>query len=970
MAATAEFDTATDSSRERAAPEVELAVLGKRIPNRKAICDVPALAEDIGRLAAEHDDPVVRRGAVLDLLKQVLADATGEIRRRLEATNDGAACVRGRAWLMDQVIRLIATQAADREFPATNPTTSERIAVTAVGGYGRGELAPQSDIDLLFLLPYKQTARCEQIVEYTLYMLWDLGLKVGHSTRSVSECIRQAHADITIRTAMLESRFLWGDDALYDEMREKFMADIASSSPLEFVEQKLQESDHRHQRMGDSRYVVEPNIKDGKGGLRDLHTLFWISKYVYRIDDVSELVERGVLDLGEAQRFAQAQKRLWTIRCHLHYLTGRPEERLTFDVQPVIAERLGYTDRAGAMAVERFMKHYYLTAKDVGDLTRIFCAAIEAEYKRRRRRFRLPKMFGEERFGDFRVEGDRITVIDDHAFERDPVNIIRLFHESHFRDLMIHPHALRVITQNQNLINADLRRDPEANRLFLEILSSERGPERNLRRMSEARVLGKFVPDFGRVVAQMQFDMYHTYTVDEHTLVCLGVLHAIEQGELKDIAPIATDVVHKVLSRRALYVAMFLHDIAKGRGGNHSILGERVARRVCPRLGMTEEETDTVAWLIRWHLLMSDTAFKRDIHDPKTVEDFARVVQSPERLRLLLVLTVADIRGVGPHVWNGWKAQLLRDLYYATDEMLTGASSPAKTGARVAAAKNKVTEQLVGWTDAEIEAHLGLGYDPYWLGFDTDTLVRHAWLVRRAQASDARLVVEHRLDPDREVTEVTVYAADHPGLFSRIAGAMSAVGANIVDARIVTLANGMAIDTFMIQDDKRQMFDRPDRLARLASAIERTLDGSLRLEEQLEKKGTLTGRRTRALKVPPRVLIDQKASVTHTVIEVNAHDEPGVLHRMTRALARVGVQIHSATVSTYGERFVDVFYVKDVFGLKIDSARKLDEIRAALLEALGVQPEPSKPEPPKPEASKPEVSKAEPKKEARKKQGS
>jgi len=936
LAATAEFETSAETGRDRAQPRVELAVLGKRVPNRKAICDLPALEARIAETADTVSDATARRAAILDQLKSALAEATAEIRRRLEATNDGAACVRGRAWLMDQVIDLIASHAADREYPATNPTTSERISVIAVGGYGRGELAPESDIDLLFLLPYKQTARCEQIVEYMLYLLWDLGLKVGHSTRSVAECIRQANADITIRTAMLESRYLWGDEALYEELRTTFMADVASGSPLEFVEQKLQESDNRHRRMGDSRYVVEPNIKDGKGGLRDLHTLFWISKYVYRIDDVSELVERGVLDLAEARRFAQAQKRLWTIRCHLHYLTERPEERLTFDVQPVIAQRLGYTDRAGAIAVERFMKHYYLTAKDVGDLTRIFCAAIEAEYKRRRRRFRLPSLFGETRFGDFRVDGDRINVIDDHAFERDPVNIIRLFHESHVRDLMIHPRALRLITQNQDLINAELRKDPEANRLFLEILTSERGPERILRRMSEARVLGKFVPDFGRVVAQMQFDMYHTYTVDEHTLVCLGVLHAIEQGELKEIAPIATDVVHKVLSRRALYVALFLHDIAKGRGGDHSILGERVARRVAPRLGMTEEETDTVAWLVRWHLLMANTAFKRDIHDPKTVEDFARIVQSPERLRLLLVLTVADIRGVGPHVWNGWKAQLLRDLYYATDELLSGASSPKNTGARVAAAKKKVADELTTWSPEEIEAHLALGYDPYWLGFDTETLVRHAWLVRRAKASDARLVVEHRLDPHREVTEVTVYAGDHPGLFSRIAGAMSASGANIVDARIVTLADGMAIDTFMIQDDKRQVFERPDKLARLASAIERTLDGSLKLEEQLEKKGSLTARRTRAMKVPPRVLIDQKASVTHTVIEVNAHDEPGVLHRMTRALARVGVQIHSATISTYGERFVDVFYVKDVFGLKIDSARKLDEIRTALMEALGV----------------------------------
>ncbi|NQW09291.1 MAG: [protein-PII] uridylyltransferase [Alphaproteobacteria bacterium] len=912
-----------------------LAVTGKRVPNRKAVCDTETLAGEIAVIAKDEANDVTRRVAILDRLKIALAAGTTEIRHRFETSNDGAACVRGHAWLMDQLLGVIADHAAGREYPTTSLTDAERIAVAAVGGYGRGELAPQSDVDLLFLRPYKQTARGEQIVEYTLYLLWDLGLKVGHSTRSTEECVRQAKADITIRTALLESRFLWGDAHLYGEMRHRFFADVATGSPLDFVEAKLAESDERHHRMGDSRYVVEPNIKDGKGGLRDLHTLFWIGKYVYRVDDVRELVGRGVLALDEARRFAKAQKQLWTIRCHLHYLAGRPEERLTFDVQPIIARKLGYTDHAGAVAVERFMKHYYLTAKDVGDLTRIFCAAIEAEHKRRRPRLRLPRFWGEARFGDFRMEGDRVTVVDDHAFERDPVNIIRLFHEAQARDAMIHPVALRLITQNLNRIDRALRRDPEANRLFLEMLTSPKGPERILRRMSEARVLGKFVPDFGRVMAQMQFDMYHVYTVDEHTLVCLGVLHAIEKGELAEIAPIATEVVHKALSRRALYVAAFLHDIAKGRGGDHSVLGERVARRLCPRFGMTDEETDTVAWLVRWHLWMSNTAFKRDIQDPKTVEDFVKVVQSPERLRLLLVLTVADIRGVGPHVWNGWKAQLLRDLYYAADEALAGQSARRGIESRVAAAKTRLAEQLPDWPAEEIEPYTALGYGPYWLAYNAETHARHARLIRQANRDKAPLAVDTRVDAHREATEVTVYATDHPGLFSRVAGAMSACGANVVDARIFTLANGMALDSFMIQDEGRTAFDRPDKIARLVASIERALEGTLRLEEAIEARKPTISKRTRALKVPPRVLIDNTASAAHTLVEINARDEPGVLWRITRAMAGAGVQIHSALISTYGERFVDVFYVKNVFGLKIDSERKLAEVRAVLMKALG-----------------------------------
>jgi len=921
-----------------AAAELDgLAVVRKRVPNAKAICDAAPLAAEIEAIADDHDDGVRRRAVVLARLKRALADGRAEIRRRFEASNDGAACVRQNAWLMDRLIEIAAWLAAEREYPATNPTTSERIAIAAVGGYGRSELAPESDVDLLFLRPYKQTPRGEQIVEYLLYLLWDLGLKVGHSTRSCEDCVRQAKADVTIRTALLESRFLWGDEALYGELRQRFFGEIAAGSPLDFVEAKLQESDDRHRRLGDSRYVVEPNVKDGKGGLRDLHTLFWIGKYVYRVDDVTQLVERGVLAVDEARRFAKAQKLLWTIRCWLHYLAGRAEERLTFEMQPVIAERLGYTDHAGSVAVERFMKHYYLTAKDVGDLTRIFCAAIEAAHQRRRPWSRLSRLRGEERFGDFRIEAGRITVIDDAAFARDPVNIVRLFHESHARNAMVHPHALRLITQNLHRIDGELRRDPEANRLFLAMLTASRDPSRVLRKMSEAKVLGKFVPDFGRVVAQMQFDMYHLYTVDEHTLVCLSVLHAIEAGELREVAPIATEVAPKLQSRRALYVAMFLHDIAKGRGGDHSVLGERVARRLCPRFGMTEEETDTVAWLVRWHLLMSNTAFKRDVNDPKTVEDFVKIVQSPERLRLLLVLTVADIRGVGPHVWNGWKAQLLRDLYYRADEVLAGDSGRRGTAGRIDAAKRRLAAALPDWSEAEIDDHTALGYPAYWLAFDTATHVRHARMVRAATRDGAHLAVDTRVDPAREVTEVTVYATDHPGLFSRIAGAMAATGANVVDARIFTLSNGMALDTFMIQDENRTAFDRPDRIAKLVSAIERALGGTLRVDKALDARKPTLGGRTRALKVPPRVLIDNKASVTHTVVEVNGRDEPGVLWRMTRALAGVGVQIHSASISTYGERFVDVFYLKDVFGLKIDSKSKLEDIRRVLFAALGAE---------------------------------
>jgi len=918
-------ETGTDSAVPAPAPKIR---------SRKKIADPAALAESIDALWKETENADTFRAGFLKLLRHAVDDGRAEVERRFLESNDGAEAVRANTYLMDVIVQAIADTATTRIYRNANPTQGELICVAAVGGYGRGEMAPFSDLDLLFLLPYKQTPYSEQVVEYILYLLWDLRLKVGHATRSVDECIRQARADMTIRTSLLELRYLWGAEPLYADLRARFRKDVETGTEMEFVEAKLSEADERHERLGDSRYFIEPNIKDGKGGLRDLHRLFWIGKYVYKVDKVSDLVERGVLTAAESRKFAKAQKLLWTIRCHLHYLTGRAEERLTVDLQTEIAKRMGYTNRAGAVAVERFMKHYYLVSKDVGDLTRIFCASIEAE-NRRKPRLRLFWGFQRRRdLGDFRVDGDRLNVVDDEVFSRDPVNLIRFFHTAQKHDLELHPHALRLVTQNLKRIDKDLRRDEEANRLFIEMLEAPQGPERIFRRMNEAQVLGRFVPDFGRVVAQMQYDMYHVYTVDEHTIVMLGILHRIEKGELAEIAPIATEVVHKVISRRALYVAVFLHDIAKGRGGDHSRLGERVARRLCPRFGLSEEETETVAWLVRWHLLMSYAAFKRDVNDPKTVHDFSAIVQSPERLRLLLVLTVADIRAVGPNVWNGWKAALLRELYWAADEALTGQGDEAGRKRRVEQAKQALAEALVDWPAEDIERHLSLGYADYWLAFDLETHVRHARMVRTAETEGRELAIESRVDSAREVTEIIVYTSDHPGLFSRITGAMAISGASIVDARIATFSNGMALDVFWIQDEDRKAFDRPDKLAKLSVAIEQALTGRLNLLSELVKRQRSIERRARVMKIPTRVLVDNKASVTHTVIEVNATDRPGVLYRIARALREIKIQIFSAKISTYGESFVDVFYVKDLFGLKIDSESRIQEIREALLAAL------------------------------------
>ncbi|HET7717003.1 MAG TPA: [protein-PII] uridylyltransferase, partial [Bauldia sp.] len=692
----------------------------------EAVIDGAALGVELAGIAGGRKGTLsaADRAKIVSRLKAVLAEGRAEAERQLRADGRGTACARRLSDLQDAIIRAIHDFAIRNVYPSDNPTASERMAIVAVGGYGRGTLAPGSDVDLLFLLPYKQTPWGESVVEFILYVLWDLGLKVGHATRSVTECIRLSRSDMTIRTAVLEARYIWGEKALYDDLVARFDAEVVKGTGPEFIAAKLAERDARHRQQGASRYLVEPNVKDGKGGLRDLHTLFWIAKYFYRVQSREELVKAGVFSRAELQRFRKSEDFLWAVRCHMHFLTGRAEERLSFDIQREMAARLSYTTHPGLKDVERFMKHYFLVAKEVGDLTRIFCAALEEHHGKpvpalnrflrlgRKRRTKVPGST------DFVIENDRITVADDKVFARDPVNLIRVFHFADAYDLPFHPDAMQLVTRSLGLIDAGLREDPEANRLFLEILSSRKNAELVLRAMNETGVLGRFIPDFGKVVAMMQFSMYHHYTVDEHLIRSIGNLAEIERGEAAEAHPLASEIFPGIKDRVVLYVALFLHDIAKGRPEDHSLAGAKVARKLGPRLGLSPAQTETVAWLVEHHLLMSITAQSRDLNDRKTIVDFAAVVQSLERMKMLLILTVADIKAVGTGVWNGWKGQLLRTLYYEAEPLLTGGHSQVSRDRRVAAAREELAEALADWPKRERDAYLSRHYPAYWLRVD------------------------------------------------------------------------------------------------------------------------------------------------------------------------------------------------------------------------------------------------------------
>ncbi|MBL4602351.1 MAG: [protein-PII] uridylyltransferase [Emcibacteraceae bacterium] len=905
-----------------------------KIKNHRDIFNRKDQARELDILKEKYRSDQIRT-PLLELMKNAYDHGFQNIKERADNGETGVNLANTQSFLTDEIIHLLYDVVTQYIYHVPNPTMGERLCLAAFGGYGRQEMAPYSDIDLLFILPYKKTAWSEQVVEYILYILWDMGLDVGHAVRTVDECIRLCKTDLTIKTSLLEMRYIWGEEKLFDELVTKYDKKIVKGNAPEFTEQKLQERDARHKRLGDTRYVVEPNLKEGKGGLRDLHTLFWIAKFIYKVHKVSEIVEKGVFSPEEYREFQKAEDFLWAVRFHLHYFAGRPEERITFDVQKALSEKLEYADRPNVSGVERFMKHFFLTAKNVGDLTRIFCAYLEEKHKRRPLRF-SNFSFRKKSADGFPIEGSRLSIKNVEVIEKDPVKMIEIFHVAQKFELDIHPRALRMIRQNLKLIKGRTRSNERANDIFIDILTFKDGPGFALRLMNEVGVLGRFVPDFGRVVAQMQYDMYHVYTVDEHTIRAIELLSEVERGVLAEEHPLANEIVHKVLSRRVLYISVFLHDIAKGRKGDHSILGEEVAHKLCPRFGLTAAETETVAWLVRWHLLMTLSAFKRDLSDPKTISDFAGQVQSPERLRLLLVLTVVDIRAVGPKVWNGWKGQLLRDLYSRSEEYLLGGQVKYENRHHVDAVKKELKLALTEWSEQKFDDYVARFYNTYWQAVSVQDLVRNALMIDMADKYKDNFTVNIHIDKFQNISELSIYAEDHPGLFARLTGAIALSGASIQDARIFTTKDGMALDTFRIQDVDGQVFNDKEKLEKLQQNIKDTLAGKIRPREVFDRK-RVKKRRTDVFKVEPRVLIDNKASNSRTVIELNGRDRIGYLFDLSQVLVDLKMSISSAHIATYGERAITVFFVRDIFGHKVTNDKKLKLIEKKLMNILTVE---------------------------------
>ncbi|MFL6729755.1 MAG: [protein-PII] uridylyltransferase [Sphingomicrobium sp.] len=893
------------------------------VGNRRAIIDRRAIADRIAgvRPGRKRDTDVAA------VLGEALAAGREEIARRLaDDAGNGRIAAQATAYLHDQLVRLAYDFVAGH---TAQPPAD--LALIGLGGTGRGEMAPFSDLDLMVLTAKAPSAGQERAAEAMFRLLWDLKLKLGHSVRSAAQLIALSKSDMTIRTAFLEARWLWAEDGVFAEAMRRFRKEVVAGSAAEFVAAKLAERDQRHVRMGDSRYVVEPNVKDGKGGLRDLHTLYWIGRYVHGVERPSDLVGAGLFSAAEFRRFDRAERFFWAVRCHLHLLAGRAEERLSFEYQPRIAEIMHYADRPGKSSVERFMHFYFLNAKTVGDLTGQFLAQLDEQLGKKGFRFALPTIRRRpRRLAGFTLDRGRISIPSDDFFRSDPIRLLELFAMAAREQLEVHPRAMRAATRDAGLIDRAVREDERANALFLETLTCVHRPELVLRWMNEAGVFGRFVPDFGRVVAQMQFDMYHHYTVDEHSIRAIGLLAAIERGDLKTEHPLSSAIIRQIGSRRLLYVAVLLHDIAKGRGGDHSVIGAEIALKLGPRFGLDAAESETVSWLVRYHLLMSSTAFKRDLADPKTIEDFARQVQSPERLRMLLILTVVDIRAVGPGVWNDWKRSLLRTLFEAAEERLRLGHKQHGRSELVEARQKELAAEL-GWKASAIRAHQRRLPDSYWLAEPLAWQVANARQVATAEAhiGDAQPSVVAENDPDSGATRISVFTPDREGLFYRICAGLAAAGANIIDARIHTTRDGMALDNLLVLDARGRSYADSRLRNRLVRSVEQALTASepppLPAPDRRLPKNV-------AFRIAPSVAVADRASNRTTVVEVNALDRPALLAGLAAAIHAEGHHIHSAHIATYGERAVDVFYLTRLDGRKLDTG-EIERLRGALVEA-------------------------------------
>ncbi len=859
--------------------------------------------------------------ALIEIYKQYHQEALAEIQQRLQI----------RYMQIGHVLsRLVADHTDHMLCSLINfmqqhiyPNMAQHFAIIATGGYGRREMAPFSDIDILFLVDDQYQEENEALITEILRILWDLKFKLGQSVATIHEALALAKDDITIMTTYLDARFLTGNMQLFDNFHKDFTHKIIRHSPQNFIRDKLIERDMRHEKMGGSRYLLEPNIKEGTGTLRDMQTLMWLAKYTHNCHDINQIAQQGLLTSKSARLYERAYRFFWTVRFWLHMSSNRANEQLSFEYQKIIAEQMGYRDTKRAQGVERFMRHLFMWAEIVGRLSGVVSMQLESQYlwdnSKNEIGFKLDTTLQEHGF----VIQNSMIFHENPArlFLHSPIWMIKLFHYAQRSNLAIHPEVLRYIKRRRNKL-ALLRKDPETITLALDIIRTK-GASQTLRQMSELGVLGKLLPYWNVIRWQMQYNMYHHYTTDEHTLRLFDYYDALKRGEDVFDAPWLLQITQQVdMHSPIIPLALLLHDIGKGRAKHHSIIGAEIAEDACKHLGLSKADSDMVTWLVRHHLEMSDTSARRDLDDMATIKKFVTLVESPIKLRYLSILTACDIKAVGPNIWNHWKSSLLQTLYRRSLAQINGEVYPEYQ--RI----HEKREQLeASGVSSDI---LAIFPDNWYLNFQIEQQQKHIrWLT---EAQEKGFVIEHSVSNIEQTNQITIIAPERKGILSQLAGALAAARVNILDVRVLTLHNKMLLDSFQFTDLSGAVITDPFHLQTIEDNIQKTIQ-----EDQDWHHKTLHNtpihmrNKYQNFHVNGRVEILSDASKYATVIEVTGKDRPGFLFDITQVLLKYQMDITSARIVTYGEKAVDVFYVQDALGHKIINEMLLENLRQDLL---------------------------------------
>jgi len=873
-----------------------------------------------------------KRDAYLAAAREFLEHYREEIKRVHREGGSGLEVVQLITAMTDCLVtRLFDALSSDLELAQK----AGDLSLVCIGGYGRRELNPYSDLDLMFLYGGKDQQAVEAVASRLLYFLWDLKLDVGYSVRNVADCVEMASGDSTVKTALLDARLLTGSETLFQEFKKAMVSQVLAKRSDAFIAEKLDELKKRREKYGSSVYILEPHLKEGEGCLRDLHTALWCAKIKYKVDEPRELILKGVLSDEELSLYTDSLSYLWRIRNELHYLAGRKNDQLTFDTQTAMARFFGYFDHAKTLGVEEFMRDFYRHANHVEYISSLMfarCSQREAAAAKKIIGYFTRRPVGD---GLFVMRGE-LVVPDESLVAKEPATLMKVFEHAQRQGVTLSVASQALVRNSLELVNDKFRRSKEVNASFIRILQSEKLVGETLQTMHHLGFLNRFLPEFERIYCKVQHDVYHIYTVDTHTLFAIEEVMKLWRGEHKGALPLLSQLVREVDKRWLLLMAVMLHDVGKGGGGGHAERGAEMARTVARRMGLSKEDGERLVFLVRQHLLMAHIAQRRDLHDEKMIIQFARQMEKSENLKLLYLLTYADIRAVGPDVWTDWKAMLLQELYEKAFQVLErGDFKLEASSERVRRTKRTVFDLVKDeWAAQAVKEELQALSTRHVLSYAPETIAAHLGTLLRL-TEDNMLILNISHEKESGYSNCTVCTYDVPGLFSMITGVMAANGMNILGAQIHTNTNGKVLDILQVNSPQGFVITEESRWKRLEADLRQVLHGEVRVGQLVAKRhrpSILAGKPKPTF--PARVEIDNEVSSDYTVIDVYAHDKIGLLYSITSTLTRLGVYIGVSKISTKVDQVADVFYVKDIFGQKVTDEVKLEEIKVELMAAI------------------------------------